>query len=117
MRVSELFYQEEPGGTFTHEGHEYDLNTVLRLTANFPIFNIPVEKLAWCLDGVDFDSPEDQERVLNADVACPIIVGPSLEGMVPVDGAHRLKKAIELGLESLPARFATRSVLNAAKLD
>ena len=114
MKVSD-FYQEEkvPGFcTFTHEGNEYDLNPLFKLTADFPVFYIPVSKLAWCLDGVALDP----ERVKAADTSVPILVSPALEGMVPVDGAHRLQKAINMGLTHIPVKFVTPTLLNQVKL-
>ena len=69
MKLNE-FYQEEPGGTFTHAGEEYDLNAVLEMAANIPEQEFNVKDLDWILV-FDYANPE---RVKTADLTTPILV-------------------------------------------
>lgn len=64
------------GGTFTHEGRDYDLDT------------------------------PGPDRVRRADLSAPILVAPTDDGQetTVVDGLHRLAKAVEDGVTHLPGK-------------
>lgn len=108
MRLVE-FYQEEPGGTFTHDGDEYSLNPLLKATDDYDVEDIPVDDLKWIID-----SEEDFEY---ADTDVPILVTPWEDKLVVIDGYHRLLKAVDQGLETLPGKMVPKQVLDKYKLD
>lgn len=89
MKLLEL-YQEEPGGTFTNDGKEYDLNKVLADVDDLPKVLFFTTDLKWVLE---YDKP-DLSRVEKAELSAPILVAYYGEKFVVVDGLHRLAKAV-----------------------
>jgi hypothetical protein len=106
-------YQEEAGGSFTHDGAEYDLNAVLRATAGDPVREYPVADLAW----VHPHSRIDPGRRDAADLTAPVLVAPDRAGRpAVVDGAHRLARALAEGVTSLRGRAVSPAALDGARL-
>jgi hypothetical protein len=99
MKICE-FYQEEPGGTFTHAGTEYLLNPLLKFTETFPVINIPVSKLDWVIT----DPTEESEY---ADTSVPILVTQWEGKLVVIDGYHRLLKAHKHNIKTIPAKIVS----------
>lgn len=114
MRLVE-FYQEEPGGSFTHDGEEYSLNPLLKVTDEYPVKDIPVSDLKWIIDGEL--TQDDIKRRDDADTDVPILVTKWEDKIAVIDGYHRLLKAVEDGLEKLPAKMVSKQVLDKYKLD
>lgn len=105
-------YQEEPTGSFTHDGKRYNLNCVLRAVAREPIETFRVTDLVWILDAAPLpDTPETKRRIERADLHAPILVTPYDGKWAVIDGAHRLAKARSLGWGGLPARQVSPNVL------
>lgn len=111
MKLHE-FYQEEKDSTFTHNGVEYDLNKVLRLTKDTPIIDVDVQDLMWILD---HDTP-DVQRVQRADISKPILVVNQDGEKVVVDGLHRLAKAKRKQVKQLPVKIVTSKILRQSKI-
>lgn len=116
MLLIEL-YQEEKGGSFTHDGNEYDLNTVLKATDKQDVIQVPVSDLKWEAEGESIESAEEQ-RIKDADITKPILVTKWKDQdetkLVTVDGFHRLMKAIRDGVKHLPGRMVSKSQLKDA---
>lgn len=116
MRYNELYeqadYSEGPDSTFTHEGKDYYLDPVLVACKSIPTTQFPVSKLEWVLG---YDDP-DPERVKKADLTAPIIVVPWQDQWVAVDGLHRLAKAVQDGVRTLPAKIINDTILKAAEV-
>lgn len=106
-------YREDNNSTFTHAGKLYSINRVLEQVEEDPVIKFPVKELSWILLHVDADS----SRVKKADVTKPILIHKLKGKWVVVDGLHRLKKAIELGIDYLPARKVSDKVLNQAHIN
>ena len=97
------------GGSFTHDGKRYNLNSALEVADSKQVVNIPVKSLDWVLK---HDTPTPS-RVVKADVTAPVLVAPDSMGRPTViDGLHRLTKAKKQGLTSLPARKLSRKDLS-----
>jgi SNF2 family DNA or RNA helicase len=94
------------GGSFTHEGIEYDLDAALAAAGRRR--RVKVADLAW----VAPFTKTDRRRVEAADLRAPLLVSTTEDGrLVPVDGAHRLQRALEKGRKYLPSRFVRREDL------
>lgn len=104
-------YREEKGGTFTHDGQEYDLNALFKLTAREPLAFFKVKDLKWILPHTDIDS----ERMVKADISAPILVTEYKNKWVVVDGAHRLARAVNDKIEELPGRVVSAEQLESIK--
>lgn len=94
-------YQEEADSTVTHNGKEYNVNALLRKAAKLSIDDVPVMWMEWCIN----PSELDKDRVARADLSAPILytIDPTY-GHVPLDGAHRVAKAILLHRKTVPGR-------------
>lgn len=107
-------YQEEPDSSFTHHGQLHNLNILFKEVENTPPKRIDLADVVWILE----DAVVDPKRVKAADVHVPILVvhehHPDL--WIVVDGTHRVKRAVELGLESLPCKIVTEQQLQKAKV-
>lgn len=108
LALIERAYQEEPGGTFTNDDHDYDLNGVLEDVDAFPIVLFFVRDLKWVLA---FDTP-DPERVHDADLHAPILVTYYGDKLVVVDGLHRLAKAVMDDKKVIRGKFVPSDVLD-----
>lgn len=96
------------GGSFTHEGTEYDLDHALSLADKQPVTSTRVKDLAWVLR----HGKADPERVRRADLSAPLLVSHTSDGRpTVVDGFHRLTKANNEGVTSMPTRFVDRKEL------
>ena len=105
-------YLESETSTMSSNGTIYSINGILRDTEHLPIQRFKVSDLKWILEGVDFSSPEDQRRILAADLSAPILVTRLTRfGLVTVDGAHRLAKAIQHRVHDLPGKLVPASVM------
>lgn len=114
MKLDE-FYQEETGGTFTHDGKDYWLNPLLSQTRNFPIIDVPISMLDWILeyhkdDGRDFKGEE-------IDISAPILIAKYEDTFAVIDGIHRLMKSKYLGRKTIPARFVDDRLLSYSEVD
>lgn len=76
--------------TFTHDGKEYDLNKMFKLTKDRKVTTMPISKLKWILKY----SKISKSRLKKADTDVPVLIGRFGKKWVVYDGAHRLKKAI-----------------------
>lgn len=107
MKLKE-FYQEEPGGTFTHDGKDYLLNPLLKFTDRLPIKEISISELKWIIGNPDENDGRDVD---DRDISIPVLVANYKDKLAVIDGYHRLKKAIKLGKETLPAKFVNDRLL------
>lgn len=106
-------YQEEASSCFTHDGVLYSLNTVLRLVPEYPVVTVRVGELAW---SVNPPTEDEKTRAEQTDLKHPVLVANFGERLVTVDGYHRLIKAIQEGVETLPARMVSEEVLLLARI-
>lgn len=107
-------YQESPGSTFESNGKVYDLNGILRDTANLPVNNISPANLIWCC------SPEklDPKRVQAADTNVPILVTIERSQSVVVDGEHRVTKAYVLEKRVvMPYRLVPAAIMKKHRIE
>ena len=105
-----MFSQFEPG-TFTFDGKKYELHIVKQCVRYSSITKVALTDVAWVLPYtfVDTDSIE------KANLKIPILVTMNSKNKVTViDGAHRVTKAIDEGVISLPAKWVTKSMLKKA---
>lgn len=100
-------------GTFTHEGVEYSLDSVLNQTKETPVEKIPVNKLNWVLK---YDTP-NPDRLKTADMSIPILVHNSNGREVAIDGLHRLTNAENSGMEHMSYKRVTDDMLNNARIN
>jgi len=110
MKLRQI-YHEEPTSTVTHDGNEYSVNKLLTATKYTKVRPTLVSDLKWILQ----DDNLDQSRVSRADLSAPILITKMSDGrLVVIDGAHRLQKAIQDNVVSLPAKFINDTVLRSA---
>lgn len=87
------------GGTFTHDGTEYELNAALAQTDNKRPKQHRVRDLEWVLA----HDKADPGRVQRADTNAPVLIAPDRYGRpTVVDGLHRLTKAKQQGMTHIP---------------
>ncbi len=109
--VAEGSYRE--GGSITHDGVEYDFDSVMSIAEKLPTKTCSVDKLSWVLK---YDTP-DEHRVKKADISVPLIVTKSVNGkLAAIDGLHRLTKAVRNGVKTLPVKYIEPNELESAKL-
>lgn len=106
-------YQEGFDSTATHNRKEYRLDTLFELVQKRPIVKVEVSKLSWVLEYTDLDS----DRVMKSNTDIPVLVYDDPEyGLTVIDGAHRLTKAVKLGLKTLPAHMLTDEDMHKAEV-
>jgi hypothetical protein len=111
-----LEFYREFGGTFTHDGEEYDLSALFMMIDHAPTFNIAVDRLEWMLAWPGSWDETDEERVDNADLSAPILVTEYQGELAIIDGFHRLVKAVRDGVQTLPAHYVSHNMLEKVKL-
>jgi hypothetical protein len=83
-------YTEESDSTFQNGKDVYQLNKIFKLSENIKPIKMQISDLSWILKYTDVDP----KRVKSADISVPILVWKYKGQWVTVDGAHRLKKAV-----------------------
>ncbi len=105
-------YQEGPDSTATHDGKEYQLDTIFKLATYVPVVQFPLYELAWMLE-LGEPTPE---RLLVADTSIPIIITPWQGKYAIVDGFHRTYKATKAGDTHIPAKIIHRTILRMSEI-
>jgi hypothetical protein len=106
-------YQEKQS-TASSNGKEYDLNILFKRTKNKQSIDIPIHKLTWVLEYTSID----EQRVKNADVSVPVLVyHDEKDGLVVIDGAHRLTKAFRLKMKVIPGVMLSDEDMEAAEIN
>ena len=105
-------YVEGPTSTFTHDKQKYSVDKAIATVATKRTIQLAVKDLVWIFKYVE-PSPE---RTRIADPSVPVLVTKWRGKLVVVDGLHRLQKAQEQGLETIPAKLLSAKDLQKAKL-
>jgi hypothetical protein len=101
------------GGSFTHDGVRYDLDTALRRGERRRTRRVSTGRLSWVLG---HDTPTEA-RVARADTSAPVLLARSRDGrLTVVDGLHRLAGALRSGQRKLPAKVLTPRDLELSKI-
>jgi hypothetical protein len=91
---------------FMMQGQSWDVRKAKRIIFEKPreTTQFPVDSVKYCLTNGSVNVGGDYK---SADLSIPIILtstkGDSVSGQFPIDGWHRIAKAIELGVEFIPA--------------
>ena len=109
MLLLEL-YQEGDDDSFTFDEKDYNINKIFQATEDAETIQIKVDDLKWILKYDD----ADPKRVKEADLDAPILVTKWRKKWAAVDGLHRLTKAVEDGVDALPAKVVTKAMLKDA---
>jgi hypothetical protein len=90
---------------FTFARWTWDVDAALKLAADLPIVQVPVPQLAM-IAGLIRINPA---HLPDVDVTQPILLAPFPDqpAYIPIDGWHRIHRAINENLPTLPARFLT----------
>lgn len=110
LLLVEAAYQEEAGGTVTHDGSKYDLNKLFKLTDKQPKAYFKVKDLEWII------KEDEQDRIDDADLSSPILVTEWKNKWVVLDGFHRLLKAVNEKVEELTGRVVSAEQLEQVKV-
>lgn len=105
-------YQEEPDSTVTHNGVEYNINKLYRL-ADQHMKYVSVSDIDWVIPHLDLD----KSRVERSDLSAPILITNDETRKVVLDGAHRLMKAHQNGIKTLPSIEVSSEDLIKAKMN
>lgn len=97
-------YKEGSDSTFTHDGITRRVDSLIEIAKDKPTKQISVGSLDWILKHTDVDPT----RAKEADLAAPIILSNFKGKLAVIDGAHRLTKAVNEGVEKLPTKYVTR---------
>lgn len=100
-------YKEGPQSTVTHGKHEYLVDDLIDLDK--PVKPVKVSSLDWVLKY----TTTHEDRIAKADLSIPIIVLDTggRYGLVVLDGAHRLAKAVSEGKKEIMAKVIQESEL------
>lgn len=107
-------YQEEELSSFTHDGARYDLNKVLRFVHDIPVVDQPIGAFTWVLR----HCKPDPARVAKADISKAILIAWSDKHrkFAPVDGLHRLQRAVNERKRAIPAVIVPQYILEQCRL-
>ena len=113
MKHLKLFesYSEGKNSYVTHNGIDYDLDKILKIARKKKSTIIETSKLKWILK----HDKLSKRRVKLADTKFPLIVVKEKGKHVVLDGVHRLTKALENDVKSLPVKLITKKELAKCK--
>ena len=97
---------------FTHNGQSYNLNKLIRLSDKNQIYKLNVNKLKWILKY----SNVYRTRVKKANIKVPILVTKIGTKYYILDGAHRLKRALNNNIKFIRIKLISKKMLDTCKL-
>lgn len=109
--LAELFKDvpySEYQSTFIHNGNEYSINKLFKITQDAKINKTKIDLLSWI---VEFDTTDDTNRNNHIDLSIPIIITISNNKYVVLDGVHRLKKAINDNNDYILTKYIDEDLL------
>lgn len=98
MRLYEIY--QEYKSYFSHNGKQFDLNPIFKLSKSLPVKEISLSELEHCIS-----NKLDTKRVSNADISIPILVSKLDGEYVIIDGAHRASLALSKGNSVIPCKI------------
>ena len=106
MKEDELDEGLEDTSWTGNNGQKITLQQLLDVIKNYPIIQVPIEKVEKIILKKDSGGIES-DRLSTADVKYPIIIVIDDSGNFKyvLDGNHRANKAISAGLKSIPAKL------------
>jgi hypothetical protein len=109
--IDEALYLEFED-TFSHDGNEYDLRALNKLSTDNPIQKFKVSDLVWIFK---YDDPlvDHPERIGKIEYKKPILVTQWHKKLVVLDGLHRLKRFEMNGEEYIHGLMVTPEQLKA----
>lgn len=102
---------QEPKSTIKSNANYYNLNIIFKAVEQQPVEHIALTELVWILKHID---PLDPERVQRADVSVPILVMQYRNKELVIDGLHRLVKATQSRMKTIPYKRVSKEVFNQA---
>lgn len=102
---------QEPKSTIKSNANYYDLNIIFKAVEHQPVEHIALSELLWILKHID---PLDPERVQRSDVSVPILVTQYRNKELAIDGLHRLVKASQLHMRTIPYKRVSKEVFESA---
>lgn len=103
-------YTEESDSTFQNGKDIYQLNKIFRLSENIKPIKMQISDLSWILKYTNVDP----KRVKDADISVPILIWKDKGQWVTVDGAHRLKKAMDERKNFIPVKVLNNNLMQKA---
>lgn len=116
LQVKLLDGYGDPYDTVTHDGIPYDLNIIRKEIRHFPRQLFAVADMEWLLAECEW-TEEDEKRISIINMKRPIFVVWWKGKLCNIDGYHRLKNAVRLGLKYLPGILVPPEVLEKARRD
>ena len=107
---------DRPREVYAFGRYRWDIDAALAIVADGrPSFAVPVDQLARVLGLMRID----REHVETTDVSRPILLAPlpGTTSVLPIDGWHRIARAVQLDLAELQAYVLTEAESDAVRLD
>lgn len=114
LQVKLLDGYGDPDDTVTHDGVPYDLNIIRKGVRYLPRTLFNVSDLEWLLEECEW-TEEDEKRIPIINMRRPIFVVWWQGKLCNIDGYHRLKNAVRLGLKHLPGIMVPDEVMDQAR--
>lgn len=102
-----MTYREHVTSSLTDDGKLYGVNDLLAATEGQAPIQVPTDELRWVLA----HTTVDPARVAAADLTAPLLVAYRGGELYVLDGAHRLQRAVNDGVATLPVRLVSQTTL------
>jgi hypothetical protein len=98
---------------------KFKVSDIIDLAKDKPVRELRPSEINYDFSGRQEDPLETNKRVMNADLSYPIIVVKNENNKIfaMLDGTHRLEKALNLGLDKIPAKILDKEDLIKFKTD
>lgn len=108
-------YREGNDDTFTHDGVEYHINTVFENVERLGMKpqSFSTKALEWAIK----DNTPDPVRLEKANPNVPILVAKVGNQIAPVDGLHRVTKALNEGRPTIQGYMVDQAILDKSRND
>lgn len=112
-----MAYREGPLSTLSHNGKLYSVDKLLEIAEGVKSRLLPVSSFEWVVEEINKDTPLDTIRRINeADLRIPIIAIKENRQWIPLDGYHRVCKAVRTKRIFIQTKELTETQLSKALL-
>lgn len=100
-------YIEGKNSTTIHNGKVYLVDDIIKAAQDLKLTEVPIKDLEWFLEPPKWLSEDTKLRMNAVTLDYPPIVTEVSEGLVSLDGYHRILKARSLGFEYIEVKILT----------